>query len=406
MLYLKRTFCLIAIFAIALALFAAGCDKKSTDSEEDNLYSVEFNLTMPSDEEQFVNKPVVVVLWGEDWHDETVYGADTSTISDNLTAVLTIDNIEEGIYLLHVAVYPDSIMPGYGLTEGTAFWLGIEVNINQDMNINVNEDYWQWHSEPFMGVGIKGIPSGNDGELIAVALLVEGSNLMDIFDDENFLMGGLGIIFNNAVFVTLSPDDEEPGLIAQLPSGIYDLMAIVDRDGMVGDYDNDTTYYIPYDVGEPFWDTEFIFDEENYEDYTQLLTGSFSDMVGISGSVTCPEWISGGGDIYILAFDTHPFGETDEGMFASVDIITQPGAYSMPYLPGDTAYVVGVWDANDSGIMGESAGEDGPDLGDYVGIYGGSIDSMNVVICGSQGTNNINFDIDIPWHDSLDSSGE
>jgi len=402
--YLKKALFLIAILAIASVYFTAGCDKKSTDSEGGNLFSVEFNIALPADEEQFINKPVVAFLWVTTGPEESIEAVDSAIISDNLNAIINLNDVEEGIYTLSVIVFPDSIAPGFEVTEGCAFWLGIDTNVDRDMNVSVGEEYWQYFVEATIFLNIKGVPSGNEGELIAVALLVEGSNLMDIYDSDSFLLGGVGAVFNNAAFVMLDNTGEEPDPDTLLPSGTYDLMAIVDRDGTRENYENDTTFYNPFDVGEPFWKTTFVFDENNPQDNFQLLTGSFSDMVGISGSVTCPEWASGGGDIYMLAFDTNPFADSIGDKLASIDIINQPGTFSIPYLPGDSAYIVGVWDVNDNIIL-EGDEEGGPDLGDYVGFYGNSIDSLEAVICGYQGTNDIDFNIDIPWDDSLDSGG-
>jgi len=358
------------------------------------------NYTLPEDAyEYLLGDTLRAGLWTSTVEDDPLF--ESSQVISSMTGTITVDVDLSGTYLVAVTIGDDE-----GIEEDDfVAWAGLDVELAADMSITIAETWWQWIED--ITIGVTDIPSGHDGELALFALWANNGDYTDFHDMENFIMGGIGFVYNNAAFATMHSPQDDSGYW-ELPTGTYDLGVFIDPDGDYEYYyhmDLDTMgMFMPYDVDDPYWIGNYEYDAlTDYEEF-RILEGSFTPMLGISGMVTCPEWTSGGGDIYVLTFNLPPFdtSATDNDPF-TWDVISQPGAYAIPIFPEFSGYIVGVWDANGNGLEGEVEGEGGPDLGDFIGGYGSALDSLYLIEILSTDVNDIDFTIDIPWDDSLDN---
>jgi len=334
------------------------------------------------------------------------------------TGAITIYDVAEGTYHILVTIgddkYQDEDTTMYEDDHKFLAWGGLNVLINADKTIDIQPEWWQF-VDIGIGIGIEEIPSGYEGEMVFLGLFAEGGNLLDLEDSENFLMGGMGFIYNNSVLIAMHPthfDFWDTTYSFELPTGSYQLVTLIDLDWDPTEFDpQDTTNhkpFIPYDVGEPVAIIDYTYFASNEDSEVQILSGTFTEMIGITGTVTCPPWNSGAGDIWVVLFENDPFNipledSTDDSPI-SFDIIEDPGTYGLPAFPGTAGFVIGVWDANNSGMDGDpmdTTDTGGPDEGDYIGMYGNVFGQPDTVSCGASGISNINFEIDTPYNDTL-----
>jgi hypothetical protein len=356
------------------------------------------NYTIPAEEiEYLMGDTLRVGIWTSTVNDDPLY--EVSEVVSAATGSIILENIHHaGTYLVAVTIGNEEESEDKFMA-----WAGLDVDISDDLTITIEEQWWQWVG--YNTIGVRNMPSGHNGEIAIFLLFANDGDYTDFHDWDNFIMGGVGFVYNDGAVVSLhsSREDDESW---ELPSGDYDLVAFIDPDG---DYEyyydlnlDSVEMFMPYDVGDPYWITDYSYDSTANEDDFQILDGTFSEMLGITGTVTCSPWTSGGGDIYILTFDHDPFDTSlaNNDPF-SWDIITEPGDYALPMFPQYTGYVVAVWDANGNGLEGESEGEGGPDEGDYVGGYGSAMDALDEVQVLTTDVADIDFAIDIPYNDSL-----
>ncbi len=376
------------IMISVLVFLVGGCEETTTEPE---ICTVTFNLTCP--DEELDGHEISASLW-TDWGDETPYVIEDTTISGISTTIIITD-VASGTY--HLMVVIDSQGDGFSeegpVEQGDVFWGALNVEINEDKTISVPENYWQYyHSIVF---GIQGIPSGHNGELIGTGIFEDGANILE-FNTEP-LMGGLGFVYNNAALIAMEPTDYWDDSLWyewQLESGNYDVWILVDHDGTIEEWE-DSSETSPITIDDLYYSFDYDFDSADFEDYWKLVTGTFSNIVGITGTVSCSTWNDTGGDTYVMAFPLNPLEQdslTGVEPFA-MDILEEPGAYSLPMFAGDSAIVVGFWDADNSGT------EEGPTQGDYMGGYGFDPEMMTLewVICNEFGTANIDFELYTPF---------
>lgn len=383
----KRSLAYLVMVPV-LMLLVAGCEETTTEPES---FTITFNLTGPDTE--LDGHEVSASLW-TDWGDETPYVRGDATISGN-SATITIADVESGTYHLMVVIdyQGDGLDEDNPVEQGDIFWGALNVEINEDKTISVLEDYWQhYHSITF---GIQSIPAGHAGELIAVGIFEDGASVMD-FDTEP-LMGGLGFIYNNTALIAMNPTDYSEDSLWydwQLESGNYDVWMIIDHDGSIEDWE-DSSEIPPFTIDDLYYSFDYVFNDTAWGDYWQLITGSFTTMVGITGTVSCSLWTASGGDTYVIAFPLNPL-EQDflvDVTPVAIDILEEPGAYSLAMFPGDSAIVVGFWDSDNSGS------DDGPTQGDYMGGYEFDPEMMTLewVVCDESGTADIDFELYTPF---------
>jgi len=354
---------------------------------------------LPEDDiEAIIGDTVRLGVWASTVTDDPLYN--TWDIVDGLTDTITLEGIHQsGTYLVAITIGEDD-----DEYDNFMAWAGLDVDLSDDATITVQYEWWQWVES--ITVGVRDMPAGHDGELAIFALFADEGDYTDFRNNDNFIMGGVGIVYNNSAVISLHPINAETE-DWELPPGDYDLTALIDPDGEYSYYyhlDPDTIeMFMPFDVGDPYWIADYSYDATDSEDEFQILDGTFSEMIGITGTVTCPPWTEGGGDIYVLTFAQDPFDTSlaDNDPF-SWDIITEPGAYAIPIFPDYSGYVVAVWDATGNGLDGESEGEGGPDEGDYVGGYGSSMDALDEIQVLTTDISDIDFAIDIPYDDSLE----
>ncbi len=390
----KSNLYLCAIIGISLMLFVPGCDEVGTDSE---VSTVTLNLNVPADED-LNDVTAIASLWAN-WDDNEPYLIGDATISAN-AATITMEDVAEGTYYILVVLDTpwgdqyddDEDCPVHPLDR---FWGGLSIEVDEDLSITISEDEWQtYHSIVF---GLEDIPSGHNGDVVAIAVMEDGADIADF--DFQPLLGGLGLVNNNSAFLAMNPsydefENDEDWLNWNLQDGDYDIWVLIDVDGEIEDYD-DTTKTQVFTVGDLYFQQDFSYNS-NYDDDMQLLAGDFSTIVGISGEVSCPQWQTGSGDIYILSFRENPLVFEDSSPIAG-DVLQQPGEYELAMMPGDSAYVVGFWDADNSGD------DDGPTQDDMIGGYGFNPDSITLecVHCPVLGIGDIDFVLDTPFDTTM-----
>jgi len=376
--------------AVAVVLLTAGCDQLTTEGDN---FTLTVNYDIPSDElDYLLGETWRISIW-EDIGDELPL-FEIAGVVQNGSGTATFEEVPTGIYHITVTIGDEE-----GDDDGFLAWGGIDIAISADRSISIQEHWWQWVES--IAIGVRGIPDGNDGELIVYGLFADGGNLMDFHDRENFIMGGAGVVYGNTALIAMHPIDEDSTF--ELADGTYDLIILVDHDGTPEDYDHidlDTIeIFMPYDIGEPYWISDYVYDANAEGNEVQVLDGDFSDMIGITGAVDCSQWVSGTGDIYLVSFEENPFDPGEETPYSLI-AIEQPGEYALPVFPGFSGYLAGVWDANGNGLEGEAEDEGGPDEGDYLGIYG-TLETPEVITCENSTLTEIDFAIDIPFNDTL-----
>jgi len=357
---------------------------------------------------------IVVSLW-DDFSDDDPVRAQSALVEGN-EGTVAINCVANGTYHILVAIkegFTDSSANSEGEDDphGFLFWGALDFVINSDNTINVEDKWWQWTMDII--IGVKGIPNGNNGEQIMLQLFPDSVDVMGYYGKENLVRMGMGTVFNNASLVgmippmpTCGPDSFlinssfEDSFDFELESGSYQLVALIDQnfDTLAFNPDDSTQMYNPFTIGEPFAFIDYTYNSAEETDKIQILTGSFSEMVGITGSISCSLYT--GGDIYIVFSEDNKLDttetsivyedSTDDGPFFSFDVLSDTSEeYGLAVFPGVKGFVLGLWDVDGSGLF------DGPNSGDYVGVYP-TFDSPDTVTCGVSGTSDIDFSIDIP----------
>ncbi len=351
-------------------------------------YSLTFNITAPTGE-TVEGHDVIAGIWGGSLDQDPV-GFDSTTISAG-TATLQIPIVSGAEY--QVAVFLDADGNGFDLggqngppDYGDFVWAALNVSSTAaDLVINVGADTWQRsHS---ITVAVENVPAGHDGDVFSVGLIEAGTNPLDPYSDFT-VMAGVGLAYNSSAIITLWPmTGTSPDSAWTLPYGEYEIWGLVDVDGALSDYDaiNDSTAFSPVTDGDYYFSHNYVHTaEQSYDNFIQFST-DFFPAVGISGTISCPPWTDAGGGIYVYLFEENPI-LSDSANTYSFSALTQPGAYWIPCLPGDSVVVVGFWDVDSSGEW------DGPTHAvDYIGGYGPAIDSLSYVTCLPSGVGNIDF---------------
>ncbi len=352
------------------------------------------NYTIPDDEVAHVTGDTIALsIWSNPGDENPV--SETEQVVSGATGSLALDSIPEGTYAITVTI-GDEDEGSLEVQEEFIAWAGLDVEISDDLSIGIGDSMWQYVDGDLV-IGVRGIDSQYEGEFVLLALFADAGDYYNFHNFENFIMAGYGYVFNNACVIVPHNNNEQDSEF-ELAPGNYDLVALIDTNGSPDYYDginlDSVGMWSPYEAGDPFDIIDISYDTTDSNGDLQIYTGSFSNMLAVSGAVTCSAWTSGGGDIYILSFDSNPFeddsssGDNDPLAF---DILSQPGAYEFPVFPNFSGYVVGMWDVNDSGL------DEGPDAGDYIGFYGDSMDSLTQVQVLSSDVDNIDIVIEFEY---------
>ena len=356
-------------------------------------FTLTLNLTVPTGENLEGNS-VLGAVWTS-FEDEDPFALDATTISSGL-ATLQIPIMVDVDF--SVAVFLDRDGSGYDnpddgpLDYGDYFWGAMNISMTASMTVSVPANAWQqFHS---MIVGVDNIPAGHDGEIFSLAVTPADGNPFNPYR-EDVAMGGFGLIYNSSAIIMPWPFGDADSTWT-LQNGDYKIWCLIDVDGVLDDYldADDSLGFSPVTDGDYYTVYDYTFPPAQGDDILIQISSSFSPVVGISGTVSCPDWNSGGGGTYVYLFEENPLvsDTADAYSFAS---LTQPGAYWLPCLPGDSVYAVGFWDTDDSGEW------DGPSQDDLIGGYGSSIDSLEAVLCTPLGVGNIDFVLDTPYDTTL-----
>ncbi len=351
-------------------------------------YLLSFNISAPTG--QNLNDIGVLTVLTRDFNQEAPTAVDFTSIT-NGTATSTLSVLTAGTYSFKVII--DASGSGFGDLEnptvdmGDLVWGAAGVSITADKTVDISGDSWQYYHS--MMVAVDNVPAGHDGEVFAVAMLPDGANPLDPYIDEHAEMFGLGLIYGNSAFIALGPNADSGAQNWALPVGNYDLWCLVDVDGTLADYDRldgDSSASNPSTIGDWYVMYDYSYDTslQSYDDFI-YAEGTFDQIVGITGTASCPPWTNAGGDIYVYLFRESPLLNDSTDTY-SYNVISQPGTYSLPCFPGDSVVVIGFWDVDNSGEW------DGPTHAvDYIGGYGPAVDSLTYVTCLAAGVSNIDF---------------
>jgi len=359
--------------------------------EEVQAFTLTLNLTAP-EYESLEGNSVLTVLFS-DFDNENPITADSTVVSSG-TATSTLTVLAAGIYSFAAVI--DVTGNGFGSLEdppvdaGDLVWGAVDISINADKTVNITADAWQYYHSII--VAVNNVPSGHDGEVFAVGMFPSGENPFTPQLVQEAEMVGVGLIYENSAFIALWPGDDGGGSWL-LPEGDYDIWCLIDVNGTLTDYDrpeNDSSAWNPTSIDDWYLEYEFSYDTSYYseDEFILIDQGTFAQIVGIRGTITCPSWTSSGGNIYVYLFSDNPL-MADSSDAYSLGVLEQPGAYGLPCFPGDSVIVAGFWDVDNSGDW------DGPDHGvDIVGGYGPALDSLEYVTCLAAGVSNIDFELD------------
>ncbi len=358
-----------------------------------------FNITVPIGENLDGNSAMAFLFTSPEADDPSHY--DEALISGG-TASITFE-VSASWAMLGAVVLDtdgngfDTLSEGPPMNPGDYFWGALNLTSPTDLVIDIPVDGWQRY-EGYHFVAIEGIPAGHDGEVLAVGFVADAANPFNPYNEENY-MGGAGLIYNNSAIVTMHGMGYADSNWS-LPYGNYDIYCLMDIDGSISDYDNvgDSTMFSPVTNGDWYYKYDYSYTEMQAVDDFVHLSGTFAPVVGISGTVSCPNWNADGGDTYVYLFDQNPINDST-AMTYSGRALTQPGSYWLPCLPGETVYAVGFWDTDNSGEW------DGPSQDDLLGGFGVSIDSLEAIISSELGVGGIDFTLDTPYDSTQHGGG-
>jgi hypothetical protein len=333
-------------------------------------YTLTLNLTVPTGENLEGNS-ILGAVWTS-FEDEDPFAMDSTTVSSG-TATLQIPVIVDVDF--SVAVFLDRDGSGFDYSEGPLeygdyAWGAMDISMAANTTISVPANAWQqFHS---MVVGVDNIPAGHDGEILSLAVTPAGGNPFNPYR-EDVAIGRFGLIYNNSAMIMPWPFGDTDSTWT-LPNGEYEIWCLIDVDGVIDDYldAEDSSGFSPVTDGDYYTAYDYTYPPEHPDFNLIQISESFSAVVGISGTVSCPDWNSSGGGTYVYLFEENPL-LSDSADAYSFAALTQPGTYWLPCLPGDSAYAVGFWDIDNSGEW------DGPSQGDLIGGYGSSVDSLESV---------------------------
>ena len=356
-----------------------------------SLNTLTFNITVPDGENLDGNSALAFLFTSSEAEEPSDF---QEAIISGGTATITFDVSSSWVMLGAIVLDVDGngfdpYSDGPPMDPGDFFWGALNLSASTDLVVNIPSDGWQEY-EGFHFVGVDGIPSGHDGEVLAIGFVPDAGNPFNPYNHESY-MNGAGLIYNNSAIVTMHANTYGDTSWA-LPYGNYDIYSLIDVDGSISDYHNinDSTMFTPVTNGDYYYKYDYSYTDMQSTDDFVNITGSFAPVIGISGTVSCPTWVSGYGDTYIYLFKENPL-QSDSAETYSGRVLTQPGAYWLPCFPGETVYAIGFWDADNSGEW------DGPTQDDPLGGYGASVDSLEAILNSELGVGGIDFVLDTPY---------
>jgi hypothetical protein len=340
--------------------------------------NLSFSVTMPEGYSLNGHK-VYFGLW-ENWGDNTPAKLDSGTIVNN-QVTKTFAFFTTRTYQGMIIVDVDNSGAADLFTRGDLIWGILDLTTDVDQSFGIPGTALQEFNS--MVFGVNNIPYGHNGMPLAMALVYDGQNVLKRRD--RTIGGGVAMIYNNSAVVAVGSLDDYPDSV--LNTGDYDVWFVVDVDGQIENFD-DSTYW-PVTVGDLYYQYNYHHQATGGLYFNLIDSPSFEQLVGVSGTITCPTWVSGGGPIYVLLFNENPLQDTsaEEWNWAA---IAQPGTYQIPIMPNLDVYAVGYWDADSSGDDG------GPTAGDMIGGFSeiGQTDSLTLIDTGESGSSGKDFELD------------
>ncbi len=314
------------------------------------------NVTLPAGL-NITGNQIGAVLYNN-WNDTLPVVESITTITGATTA-LTFNFFTEKNY--QIAVIVDVTGNGINFAENTVqsgdlIWGALDVPTTDNLVIDVPAEAMQEYRNFIFGLG--GIPSGHDGQIVAVGLYYNNQEPLSQWSQR--LLSGKGYIYNNSALIALRADDNSADTlnIDYVNGTDYDVWSLIDVDGIYSDYQD--SLHNPITVGD--YISKFDFHcLSNLNNNFVLTTGSYSPLVSISGTVSCPAYTTG--DIYLFLMRTNPLVNQNSPEVTNT-VLTAPGAFTMPFYSNDSILVVGFWDADGTG------GLNGPTQNDVIGAYG------------------------------------
>ncbi|MEE9554706.1 MAG: hypothetical protein V3W18_10455, partial [candidate division Zixibacteria bacterium] len=283
-----------------------------------------FNITVPAGENLDGNSAMAFLFTdpeadGPSHFDEALISGGTATITFEVSAAWAM----LGAVILDVDGNGfDSTDSGPPMDPGDLFWGALNLTAANNLVVDIPVDGWQ-DNAGYHFVAVEGIPAGHDGEVLSVGFVADADNPFNPYSESNY-MGGAGLIYNNSTIISMHSmgySDQN----WELPYGSYDIYCLMDIDGSISDYENmdDSTMFNPVTYGDRYYKYDYTYTEMQATDDFVHLTGTFSPVVGISGTVSCPEWQGGAGGTYVYLFDENPI-LVDSAYVYSGRALTQP----------------------------------------------------------------------------------
>ncbi len=343
--------------------------------------NIVFNVDMPDDLP--LNGHHVYFTFWDNWADQFPVRLDSVTVTNN-QADITLPFFVSRTYMVKVIVDVDNSGPYNLVSRGDLIWGALDITTDEDMTIDIQGAALQ-HYESIVFV-LDDLPSGHDGRPLGMALVYDGQMVLP--RDEPNLANGTAVIYHNSAFLAANISHNYPN--NQLETGDYDVWFLIDADGQIEDYDDSLNW--PVTVNDQYYIHNYHH-EDGWNSYFVLIGDpTFTPLVGVMGTITCPNWVSGGGSVYVFLFNGNPLQDTLARELNWV-ALPQPGQYQIPIMPNIDFYAVGYWDADSSGSDG------GPTAGDMIGGYSqsGNVDSLILLNSGQSGQSGIDFELNTPY---------
>jgi len=343
--------------------------------------NLDFSVTMPDG--YALNGHQVYFTFWENWGDSIPGKLDSAVVTNN-QASISIPFFVARSYQVMLVVDVDNSGSGDFITRGDLLWGVLDVTADEDETFIIpGAALQEFQSIVF---GIDDIPYGHDAQPIGLGLVNDGVYILN--RHERNLAGGVAMIYHNSAILAVNLSDNYPDSI--LGTGDYDIWFLIDVDGNIGNYED--SLYWPVTVNDLYYQHNYGHRAGSESYFNLIQTASFAAMVGVSGTVTCPTWVSGGGAVYVLLFNGDPLQDTLARELNWVQL-SQPDSYLIPITQSTDLYAVGFWDADSSGS------ENGPTTGDLIGGYShsGNVDSLIMINSGVSGQTGIDFELNTPY---------
>ncbi|MBK7141972.1 MAG: hypothetical protein IPH75_07825 [bacterium] len=223
----------LTLSLLLLAISIGGCGKDPVNNDTSaTTGSITVNLIAPA--QSNVNGHAARLALLNQAGDSLMVVSEDELFADGFVQI-TVDSIPADVYALMVAISHDSsATQETGLvSDSDYFWMGLDVEVSGADTLTLSQYHWQRYYSEAIIVGVRGIPSSQEGKIAGAGLFTDGYDVLAT-SQPNAIVGAASFVYNGAIVVSMFQDGElgpDP-----LSAGEYDFWCIVDVDGTPEDW--------------------------------------------------------------------------------------------------------------------------------------------------------------------------